>query len=74
MTALKGITQWFDRKKGWGFIDVDGIAYFVHYKSIKMAGHKELLPGQHVMFIGEQGEKGWYATDIILIKDAEKGS
>ena len=71
MMALKGICKWFDKMKGIGFIVVDGVDYFVHYKEIKVAGYKELKEGQHVTFMAKKGDKGWFATDVIIIKDGD---
>jgi CspA family cold shock protein len=68
MIALRGVTKWFDSKHGFGFIDVDGVDYFVHYRSIKMAGYKKLEEGQEVVFMGEKGDKGYFASEVIIVK------
>lgn len=69
MMALTGVVKWFDPVKGWGFIDVLGIDYFVHYRSIQMSGFKTLSEGQIVTFIASKGEKGWSATELIIVKE-----
>ncbi len=69
MIALRGIVRWFDERKGIGFIDTDDEEYFVHYRSIKMSGFKTLKEGQKVVFMGEQGSKGWFANEIIVIAE-----
>ncbi len=69
MFALKGLCKWFDATKGFGFITVNEIDYFVHFKEIKMAGYKTLEAGQQVTFMAFKTERGWMAKDVILIKD-----
>lgn len=47
---VPGIVKWFDDEKGYGFIIYKGIDHFVHYKEIKMKGHRTLQKDQRVMF------------------------
>ena len=54
-----GQVQWFDSKKGYGFILTDdGGEIFVHYTGIVAEGFKALTEGQNVEFEIEQNERG----------------
>lgn len=58
---LKGVTLWFDAKKGFGFIKgEDGIDYFAHYSKIESpAGEFKLLTeNQRVEFESFYAERG----------------
>jgi len=66
---IEGIVKFFDIKKGYGFINHQNVDYFVHYKSILMTGFKELHQNDLVMFAPVKSEKGWTATDVMLIND-----
>jgi len=61
---LTGTVKWFDSKKGYGFIVCDDNDYFVHYKTIKVDGFKELKQNQLVKFTKKKGDKGWLAIDV----------
>lgn len=61
----KGIVNWFDDKKGYGFIRNDeGGDVFVHHSAIKMSGFKTLTEGEKVDFDVEQGKKGPAAANV----------
>lgn len=49
---MVGRVQYFDSKKGWGFInsEEDGQGYFVHYKDIIMEKYRHLNEGNRVEF------------------------
>ena len=52
---LKGVVQWFSDERGYGFIEgEDKLIYFVHWKDIKMSGHRTLQKGQAVTFFTKQ--------------------
>lgn len=58
-----GIVEWFDTKKGIGFIKgTDGETYFAHYSKISADNckFKYLLKGEHVEF----DVKGYYKKGI----------
>lgn len=63
---LQGIVKWFNDKKGFGFIECNGIDYFVHYKSISSEGHKTLMDGQSVKFLCGKGPKGYLANKVYI--------
>lgn len=48
---LKGFIKWFNAKKGYGFINVDGQEnIFVHFSNIDMSGFRKLDIGDKVEF------------------------
>ena len=66
MSSNVGKVKWFDVKKGFGFIEVDGAEdIFVHYRSIKGDGFKKLDEGQEVDFEIEEGDKGLQAVNVV---------
>jgi cold shock protein len=67
--STTGTVQYFDVKKGFGFIapDTGGEAVFVHFSAVQMEGFKKLKKGQQVRFVPAQGEKGAYATDVEVL-------
>lgn len=64
MNKLKGTVKWFNSAKGFGFIDHNGIDYFVHFKSIVMDGYKSLTDGENVEFSPQETERGFSAIDV----------
>lgn len=63
-----GKVKWFDSKKGYGFIQMDGgDDVFVHYNAIQGGGFKSLEEGQEVEFELRQGPKGQQAVNVNLI-------
>ena len=63
-----GKVKWFKNDKGFGFIEMeDGTDIFVHFKSIKVDGHKTLFKGQEVTFNVTQSEKGPQAENVVPV-------
>lgn len=64
-----GTVKWFNNAKGFGFIAEDGGIedIFVHYSAIEMDGYRSLKAGQKVQFEAIYGDKGAYATKIVLV-------
>lgn len=61
-----GTVKWFNAKKGFGFVVVDGIEndIFVHYSVIKGDGFRTLQQGERVMVkVGDEG-KGPRALEV----------
>ncbi|MFW9826640.1 MAG: cold-shock protein [Candidatus Thorarchaeota archaeon] len=57
--AEKGFVKWFDAKKGFGFISVEGQDdIFVHFSNIDMEGFKKLEVGDEVEFKLRESENG----------------
>lgn len=62
---MKGKVKWFDGKKGFGFIEVEGDQdVFVHYSAISGSGFRSLEEGEEVEFEIEDGPKGPSAKDV----------
>ncbi len=69
---MEGVVLWFDKKKGFGFIECPGKKdCFVHYESILANGFKTLTQGQSVRFdLIETGKKGPAAVNVEIIGEA----
>jgi len=60
-----GKVKWFNRTKGFGFIErEEGDDVFVHYSAITMEGYKVLDEGDEVQFEVTDGEKGPQAANV----------
>lgn len=59
----------FNKIKGYGFIkpDVGDEEVFVHFSQVEMAGYKELKEGQRISYELEKGERGFFATKVVLV-------
>lgn len=63
-----GVVKWFDSKKGFGFISVDGVDdVFVHFTAIQGEGYKTLDEGAQVEFEIEEGPKGPQASNVVKL-------
>ena len=61
----KGTVKWFNRTKGFGFIEREaGEDVFVHFSAIAGEGFKTLEQGQQVEFEVVQGPKGLQAANV----------
>lgn len=61
---MKGTVKWYDRVKGYGFIQTeDDKDIFIHRSGLE-ATHAELEAGQKVEFEIEQREKGPVAVKV----------
>lgn len=64
----QGTVKWFDAKKGFGFISVDGgDDVFVHFTAIGGDGFKSLEEGDQVQFNIVEGSKGPQAADVVKL-------
>lgn len=64
-----GIVKRFNKIKGYGFITPDegDTEVFVHFSEVQTAGYKELVEGQRVSYELEKGERGEFATKVVII-------
>ena len=63
-----GTVKWFNRTKGYGFIEREGGEdVFVHFSAITMDGFKTLDQGDKVEFEVAQGEKGLQAAKVMRV-------
>jgi CspA family cold shock protein len=68
MFMEQGTVKWFNRTKGYGFIQRTGAEdVFVHYKAIVGDGYKELNEGENVQFDVERGPKGLQAVNVSKV-------
>jgi CspA family cold shock protein len=68
MSVSTGHVKWFDKTKGFGFIEQeDGEDVFVHFSEIQSEGFKVLIEGQEVRFSIQQGAKGLQAANVEVI-------
>ena len=70
METITGTVKWFDRRKGWGFIQPDGENQedvFVHYTAIEGEGYRNLYEGDRVEFSVENNPKGPQAAHVIKL-------
>ncbi len=64
-----GTVNRFNKIKGYGFITPDeGTSeVFVHFSEVEASGYKELKPGQRVQYVLSVGDKGEFATKVVVI-------
>jgi cold shock protein len=68
--VVNGVVKWFDEKKGYGFITVEGGKdAFVHHSNIEGTGFKTLTEGQKVTLVVTQGAKGPQAEQVRVVND-----
>lgn len=68
MKKLKGIVDWFNDAKGYGYISSPHCdSLFVHYTEIVGTGFKTLVEGQEVEFSIVTGAKGPVAAEVRKI-------
>ena len=66
MTTKKGVVKWFNRLKGFGFIEPEdgGIDVFVHYSAINGDGYRNLYEGDVVQYDEVDVGKGPQAQNV----------
>ena len=65
--AQSGIVRWFNEKKGYGFVESQGVDYFLHFSELKGAGFKTVAEGANVEFIPRKGPKGMEASEVVVV-------
>ncbi len=67
---MEGSVKWFNRKKGFGFINGDdGEDYFIHHTSLKQGTF--IRDNDRVSFDSVETERGKQAQNVVLL---QKGS
>ena len=71
-----GTVKWFDPKKGYGFIEVEGSSsdVFVHFSEINSEGYKTLNDGQKVEFEIEKDAQGERAKNVFKADEDKQNS
>ena len=65
-----GTVKWFDSKKGYGFIELEGSDdIFVHFSDIVEEGYKSLKDGQKVEFEVEKDDSGEKAKNVTKVEE-----
>ena len=71
-----GTVKWFNRKRGFGFIEPDGGGddAFVHISAIKKAGLKTLVDGQRLQFELAPLADGRQAADALVLMESTEAA
>ena len=66
MSSHSGIVKWFNRLKGYGFIEdgESGEDVFVHYSAITGDGYRNLYEGDQVNYVKVDQGRGPQAQDV----------
>lgn len=64
-----GTVKWFNAERGFGFIEVEGTEYFVHYKNIVGEGYRSLDDNDKVEFMPNKRDKGNWASEVRVVSD-----
>jgi len=65
---VTGTVKWFNRTKGYGFIQREGGEdVFVHFSAIRGEGFRNLEEGDQVEFNIESSPKGPQAVDVVRL-------
>ena len=65
---MQGKVKWFNKEKGYGFIEQnEGGDVFVHFSAIVQDGFKTLAEGENVEFEVVDGPRGPQAANVIKI-------
>ena len=68
MSVSNGHVKWFNKDKGFGFLEQEnGEDVFVHFSAILSDGFKVLIEGQAVRFSIQQGAKGLQAANVEIM-------
>lgn len=69
---IVGTVKWFNREKGYGFIEREGGKdVFVHYSAIVGEGFRNLAEGERVEFTLESSPKGPQAANVVRLEAEE---
>ena len=63
-----GTVKWFDARKGYGFIEIEGgNDIFVHFSAILDEGYKSLKDGEKVEFEIQKDDQGEKAQNVTKL-------
>ena len=63
-----GTVKWFDARKGYGFIEIEGgDDIFVHFSAILDEGYKSLKDGEKVEFEIQKDDQGEKAQNVTKL-------
>lgn len=67
----RGSVKWFNRDKGYGFIEPEdgGKDVFVHISAVERAGLQTLVEGQVIQFDIEPGRNGKTAAENLVVTE-----
>lgn len=76
MTTKRGIVKWFNRLKGFGFIEPEqgSIDVFVHYSAIDGDGYRNLYEGDPVVYDEVDVGRGPQARNVRKLNDETPGA
>lgn len=69
---MLGTVLWFDKEKGYGFIDYHNEEVFLHYSEIQKDGYKKVNPEDIVEFELRKTKNGYRAYNVRIIKETTK--
>ena len=70
-----GTVKWFNDRKGFGFIRVEGEQdVFVHYSALQDEGFKTLKENEPVEFDLVEGAKGPQAANVVKTPTAQQSA
>lgn len=71
MDMIAGLVKWFNKDKGYGFINIDDEPrdIFVHFSEIQVDGFKTLQEGSKVSFELVENEKGLVAKQVTVTEE-----
>jgi len=78
LSLTKGTVKWFNPRKGFGFITLDGeeTDVFVHFSAIQGGDDefKTIYEGDIVEFEVVDGDKGQQASDVVVVEKGPRNS
>ena len=71
MQKERAVVIWFNKKKGYGFLQAAGGDVFVHYSAIDGAGYRTLEPDQVVDFVRVERDGRSMAANVVVVGGAQ---